>query len=115
MERPNDTGSRKFSIKVEAKELDRIIQARKNLDDVKALAIFAHQYREMGWQPVAFEVVKGTDLQVDFSQPQERCIWSLMDLALQETRIGLGIRLEEEGSLFVLRIKPALGRSLDRL
>ena len=115
MERTSETGSRKFSIKVEAKELDRIIQSRKNLDDVKALAVYASHYRKMGWSPLAFELLSGADLQVDFAQPQAKCLWSLMDLALQETRIGLAIRLDAEGPLFVLRIKPALGRSLDRL
>jgi len=115
MERTSDTGSRKFSIKVESQELDRIIQARKNLDDVKALAMFAAQYKDLGWSPVALELPHGTDLGVDFDQPQAKCLWSLMDLALQEIRVGLSIRLEPELPLFVLRVKPALSRSLDRL
>ena len=115
MERTGDTGSRKFSIKVEAKELDRIIQGRKNLDDVKTLAIYAVRYRNQEWCPVALDAPHGTDLEVDFQQPEAKCLWSLMDLALQEVRVGLAVRLERNSPLFVLRVKPALGRTLDRL
>jgi|WetSurMetagenome_2_1015567.scaffolds.fasta_scaffold08997_3 hypothetical protein len=115
MDRSSDTGARKFSIKVEAKELDRIIQARKNLDDVKALAIYAVRYRNLKWSPVALDVPQGADLKVDFQQPEAKCLWSLMDLALQEVRVGLAVRLEKDSPLFVLRVRPALGRTLDRL
>jgi hypothetical protein len=115
MERTSETGSRKFSIKVEAKELDRIVQARKNLDDVKALAIYATQYRDLGWSPVALEIPHGTDLRVDFHQPDAKCLWSLMDLALQGIVVGLAIRLDPDPPLFVVRVKPALGLTLDRL
>ena len=115
MERTSDTGSRKFSIKVEAKELDRIIQARKNLDDVKALAMYAAQYRNLGWVPVVLEMPHLTDLRVDFHQPGAKCLWSLMDLALQDLTVGLAIRLDPATPLFVLRVQAALGRTLDRL
>jgi len=115
MERTSDTGPRKFSIRAEAKELDRIIGGRKNLDDVKALAIYAAQYRGLDWSPLALEVPHGTDLGVNFDQPATKCLWSLMDLALQEIRVGLAIRLELHSPLFVLRVKPGLSRTLDRL
>ena len=106
---------RKFSIKVESQELDRIIQARKNLDDVKSLAVYAARYMELGWSPVALEAYTGADLQVDFSQPQATCLWGLMDKALQDTRIGLAIRLDAKNPLLVLKVRPALVQSLDRL
>jgi hypothetical protein len=115
MERTTESASRQFSIKIDTNELDRIIQARKNLDEVKALAIYAAQYKNLGWSPVALEAQNGADLEVDFDQPQANWLWLLMDFALQETRVGLAIRLEPHSHLFVLRVKPALAGSLDRL
>jgi hypothetical protein len=115
MERTTESGSRNFSIKVDSKELERITQVRKNLDDVKALAVYAARYQDLGWSPVALEAQKGIDLEVDFSQPQANWLWLLMDFALQEVNVGLAIRPEPHSRLFVLRVKPALGRSLDRL
>ena len=115
MERTTEAASRKFSIKVDSKELERIIQARKNLDDVKALAVYAAHYQDLGWSPVALEAQNGTDLEVDFDQPQTSWLWLLMDFALQEVKVGLAIRPEPHSRLFVLRVKPVLGRSLDRL
>jgi hypothetical protein len=115
MDRPTDPDSRNFSIKMDSKELERIIQARKNLDDVKALAVYAARYQDLGWSPVALEAQKGIDLEVDFRQPQANWLWLLMDYALQEVNVGLAIHLEPRSRLFVLRVKPALGKSLDRL
>jgi hypothetical protein len=115
MERTTESASGKFAIKVDSKELERIIQARKNLDDVKALAVYAAQYQNLGWSPVALEAQNGADLEVDFDQPQANWLWLLMDFALQEVGVGLAIRPEPRSRLFVLRVKPALGRSLDRL
>ena len=115
MERTTESALNKFSIKVDSKELDRIIQARKNLDDVKALAVYAARYQDLGWSPVALEAKKGADLEVDFDQPQTSWLWLLMDLALQEVEVGLAILPEPHTRLFVLRVKPTLARSLDRL
>ena len=115
MERTTEADSRNFSIKVDSKELERIIQARKNLDDVKALAVYAAHYQDLGWSPVALEAQKGIDLEVDFHQPQANWLWLLMDFALQEVNLGLAIRPETHSRLFVLRVKPSLGGSLDRL
>ncbi len=113
---PNEAASRKFSIKVDSQELERIIQARKNLDDIKALARYAAQYKKLGWSPVVLEAHSGTDLRVDFGQPQEAWLKLLMDLALQGTRMCLAIRLEPDSHLVVLKVKPALARTLlDRL
>jgi hypothetical protein len=115
MEGSNGNASRKFSFKVEAKELDRIIQARKNLDDVKDLAAYALRYRDLGWSPVALEMPHGADLGVDFQQPEAQILWALMDLALVETSVGLAIRLDPGSPLFVVRIKTELARNLDHL
>ncbi len=115
MAQTSDTGARKFSIKVEAKELDRIIQSRKNLDDVKALVPHVNQYKNLGWSPVAIELPEGGDLGVDFHQPETKILWALMDLALREISVGLAVRLDAGSPLFVMRVKPALGASLDRL
>ncbi len=115
MERTPESDSRNFSIKLDSKELERIIQARKSLDDVKALAVYAAHYQDLGWSPVALEARQGTDLEVDFHQPQASWLWLLMDFALQEVNVGLAIRPEPHSRLFVLRVKPALARSFDRL
>jgi hypothetical protein len=115
MERTTEAASRQFSIKLDTNELDRIIQARKNLDEVKTLAIYAAQYRNLGWSPVALDAQNGADLEVDFDQPQANWLWLLMDFALQKLRVGLAIRLAPHSQLFVLRVKPALANSLDRL
>ncbi len=109
---PGETLSRKPAVKVEAEELERILQARKNLDEVKALAIYGAHYLNLGWFPVALEALSGRDLHLDFSRPQT--LRHLMDLALRGTRIQLAVRLDLP--LFVLRVRPALARSLlDRL
>jgi hypothetical protein len=111
---PRETSPPKFSVKLESEELDRIVQARKNLDDVKALALYGAQYQNLGWSPAALEANSGRDLNLDFTQPQTLRL--LMDLALKRTRVQLAIRLETDSPLFVLRVRPALGRSLlDRL
>lgn len=115
MEQDSGTTSGKFSIKVDSRELDRIVQARKNLDDVKALALYAAHYMDMGWSPRALETHHGTDLGVNFHMPQADWLWLLMDLALQEIRVELAIYLEPASRLFVLRVNPELGKSLDRL
>ncbi|MFZ2088419.1 MAG: hypothetical protein WAU47_07565 [Desulfobaccales bacterium] len=115
MERSSEDTARKFSIKVETLELDRIIQARKNLDDVKGLAVYAARYMELGWTPVALEAYTGVDLEVDFGQPQATWLWRLMDLALQDSRVVLAIRLTPQSRVLVLKVNPALGKSLDRL
>ena len=115
MAQTSDTGARKFSIKVEAKELDRIIQSRKNLDDVKALVPHINQYKNLGWSPVALELPEGRDLGVDFHQPETKILRALMDLALRKVSVGLAVRLDAGSPLFVMRVKPALGASLDRL
>jgi hypothetical protein len=113
---PNEAATRKFSIKVDSQELERIIQARKNLDDIKALAKYAAQYKKLGWSPVVVEAHSGTDLRVDFGQPQAAWLRLLMDLALKATRMCLAIRLEPDSHLVVLKVKPALARTLlDRL
>jgi len=115
MERTTGSDARNFSVKLDSKEVERIIQARKNLDDVKALAVYAAHYKDLGWSPVALEARQGVDLEVDFDQPQTNWLWLLMDFALQEVNVGLAIRPEPHSRLFVLRVKPTLGRSLDRL
>lgn len=113
---PNEATSRKFSIKVDSQELERIIQARKNLDDIKALAKYAAQYKKLGWSPVVLEAHSLTDLRVDFDQPQEAWFRLLMDLALKGTRMCLAIRLEPDSHLVVLKVNPGLARTLlDRL
>ena len=111
----SDNGARKFSIKVEGKELDRINQSRKNLDDVKALVPHINQYKNLGWSPVALELPEGNDLGVDFHQPETKILWALMDLALREISVGLAVRLDAGSPLFVMRINRDLGSSLDRL
>lgn len=115
MERTTGGALRQFTIKVGSRELDRISQARKSLDDVKALAADAFRYRDLGWSPVALKRPQGADLGLDFRQPEAKCVWALMDLALEETGVGLAIRLEPGSPLFVLRVKTELARSLDRL
>ncbi len=115
MVQTSDTGAKKFSVKVEAKELDRIIQSRKNLDDEKVLVPHVNQYKNLGWSPVAIKLPGGGDLGVDFNQPEAKCVWALMDLALREISIGLAVRLDADSPLFVMRINQGLGASLDRL
>ena len=109
MAQTSDTGARKFSIKVEGKELDRIIQSRKNLDDVKALVPHINQYKNLGWSPVALELPEGNDLGVDFHQPETKILWALMDLALREISVGLAVRLDAGSPLFVMRVNRDLG------
>ncbi|MGQ9689340.1 MAG: hypothetical protein ACUVXF_11225 [Desulfobaccales bacterium] len=107
-----ETNSGKLSVKLDSEEMERIVQARKNLDDIKALAIYGARYANLGWTTVALEAQSGRDLYLDFSQPQT--LRTLMDLALQRIQVQLAIRLNP--SLFVLRVRPALAQSLlDRL
>ena len=97
-------------------EMDHIIQARKNLADVTALAQYAILYKNLGWSPVALDAHTGTCLQVDFDQPQATWLNLLMDLALKKARVSLAIRLEPDSRLFVLMVNPAFGKEfLDSL
>jgi len=113
--RTTESDSRNFSIKLDSRELERIFRARKNLDDVKALAVYAAHYQDLGWFPVALDARKGVELEVDFRQPQTNWLWLLMDFALQDVEVGLAIRPEPHTRLFVVRVQPGLARSLDRL
>lgn len=103
-------------VKMGSQELDHIIQARKNLADVTALAQYAILYKKLGWPLVALDAHTGTCLQVDFDQPHPTWLNSLMDLALKKTNVSLAIRLEPDSQLFVLMVNPAFGKEfLDSL
>ena len=103
-------------VKMGYQEMDHITQARKNLADVTALAQYAILYKNLGWSPVALDALTGTCLPVDFDQPHPTWLNLLMDLALKNSRVSLGIRLEPDSRLFVLMVKPAFGKEfLDSL
>jgi hypothetical protein len=103
-------------VKMGPEEVNHIIQARKGLSDVTALAQYAILYKNLGWSPVALDAHTGTCLQVDFDQPQPTWLNSLMNLALNKTSVSLAIRLEPDSRLFVLRVNPAFGQEfLDSL
>ena len=103
-------------VKMGSQELDHIIQARKNLSDVTALAQYAILYKNLGWSPVALDAHTGSSLQVDFDQPQPTWLNLLMNLALKKTNVSLAIRLEPDSRLFVLMVNPAFGQEfLDSL
>ena len=103
-------------VKMGSQELDHIIQARKNLSDVTALAKYAILYKKLGWSPVALDAHTGTCLQVDFDQPHSTWLNLLMDLALKRTGVSLAIRLESDSRLFVLMVNPGFGKEfLDSL
>ena len=99
-----------------SQEVDRIIQGRKNLDDVTALAQYAVQYKNLGWFPVALDAHTGTDLGVDFGETQQTWLNLLMDLALKKTMVSLAIRFEPDSEVFGLMVTPAFGKAfLDSL
>jgi hypothetical protein len=99
-----------------SQELDHIIQARKGLSDVTALAQYAIIYKNLGWSPVALDAHTGSCLQVNFDQPHPTWLNALMDLALKKTSVSLAIRLEPESRRFVLMVNPAFGKEfLDSL
>ena len=103
-------------VKMGSQELDHIIQARKGLSDVTALAQYAILYKNLGWSPVALDAHTGSCLQVDFDQPHPTWLNLLMDLALKKTSVSLAIRLEPDSRLFVLMVNPAFGKEfLDSL
>jgi hypothetical protein len=113
---PNEENPFQPRVTMGSQELDHIIQARKGLADVTALAHYAILYKNLGWSPVALDAHTGTCLQVDFDQPQPTCLNALMNLALQKTSVSLGIRLEPDSRLFVLMVNPAFGKEfLDSL
>jgi len=97
-------------LKMGPEELDHIIQARKNLDDVTELAQYADLYKNIGWSPVALDALTGTDLKVDFGQPQATWLNSLLDLALKKGGVSLAIRLEPDARLVVLKVTPSFGK-----
>jgi hypothetical protein len=103
-------------VKMGLQEMDHINQAHKNLSDVTALAQYAILYQNIGWSPVALDPRTGTCLRVDFDLPHTTWLNLLMDLALTYNSISLGIRLEPDSRLFVLRVNPAFGKEfLDSL
>jgi hypothetical protein len=104
------------SLKMRPQERDHISQTRKNLADINSLAQYAAQYQNVGWSPVALDADTGTDLEIDFGQPQSTYLSLLLDLALKKTRVSLAIRLEPDSQLFVLKVNPAFGKTfLDSL
>jgi hypothetical protein len=104
------------SVKMGSQELNHIIQARKGLSDVTALAKYAVIYKKLGWSPVALDAHTGNCLQVNFDHPHPAWLNLLMDLSLKKTRVSLAIRLEPESRLFVLMVNPAFGKEfLDSL
>ncbi len=115
MELPDEESSPRPRINVGSQELDQIIQARKNLDDVTQLAHYASLYKNVGWYPVALDNT-GASLKVDFDQPQATWSNSLIDLALKKARVSLAIRLQPDSRLFVLQVNPAFAQEfLDAL
>ncbi len=110
MELPDKETPFHLRVTMGSQEMDHIIQARKNLSDVTALAQYAILYKKMGWSPVAVDAHTGTCLQVDFNLPQPTWLNLLMDLALKYNRVSLAIRLEPDSRLFVLMVNPAFGK-----
>jgi hypothetical protein len=103
-------------IKMGSQELDYIVQAHKNLENVTALAQYAILYKKLGWSPVALDAHTGTSLQVDFDLHHPTWLNSLMDLALKKNSVSLAIRFEPDSRLFVLMVNSAFGKEfLDSL
>jgi hypothetical protein len=103
-------------VKMGSQEMDHIVQARKGLSNVTALAQYAIIYKNLGWSPVAFDAHTGSCLQVNFDQPHPTWLNLLMDLALNKTSVSLAIRLEPESQLFILMVNPTFGKEfLDSL
>jgi hypothetical protein len=116
MELPDKENPFHLRVKMGSQEMDHIVQARKNLSDVTALAQYAILYKNLGWSPVALDAHTGTCLPVDFDLPHPTWLNLLMDLALKYNRISLAIRLEPDSRLFVLKVNPAFGKEfLDSL
>ena len=116
MGQPDKETTPQPSIEMRSQEVDRIIQGRKNLDDITALAQYAVQYKNLGWFPVALDAHTGTDLGVDFGKTQQTWLNLLMDLALKKTMVSLAIRFEPDSELFGLMVNPAFGKAfLDSL
>jgi hypothetical protein len=90
--------------------VDYITQARMNLEDVTDLAQEAILYKNLGWSPVALEAHTGTCLKIDFDQPKQGWLNSLVDLVSKKTRISLAIRLEPDSRLFILTVNPTFGK-----
>jgi hypothetical protein len=99
-----------------SQELDYIIQAHKNLENVTALAQYAILYKKLGWSPVALDAHTGISLQVDFDLHHPTWLNLLMDLALKKNSVSLAIRFEPDSQLFALMVNPAFGKEfLDSL
>ena len=110
---PDKKISHQPAIRMHSQEVDHIIQARKNLDDITALAQYATQYKSLGWSPVALDADTGTDLGVDFGGPHSGWLNLLMDLTLKKTRVSLAIRLRARfARLRCTRGKSGLWQSL---
>src|SRR5665647_2693727 len=101
---PNNKTSRQPSLKMGPEELEHIIQSRKNLDDVTELAQYADLYKSIGWSPVALDALTGSDLKVNFDQPQATWLNLLLDLALKKGGVSLAIRLEPKARLVALKV-----------
>jgi hypothetical protein len=97
-------------IKMSSRELDSITQAHMNLEVVTDLVKDAILYKNLGWSPVALDAHNGTCLKIDFDQPQQSWLNSLVDLVLKKTRVSLAIRLEPDSRLFTLMVNPAFGK-----
>ena len=64
----------------------------------------------------ALDADTGTDLEIDFGQPQSTWLSLLLDLALKKTRVSLAIRFQPDSELFGLMVNQAFGKAfLDSL
>lgn len=104
-----------FAVRLGQDEIALIFNLKEDLDYTEQVASHAARYQELGWQPRAVSASDASDLEVDFSQPEE-AIYDQIN-AIQQAGLKINLTLPTPGParLLVVEIRNEKGiASLDR-
>jgi hypothetical protein len=105
-----------FAVRLGQDEIALIFNLKEDLDHAEQLVSHAARYQELGWQPRAVSASDASDLEVDFSQPEEAVYEQIKVLRLSEEKIHLGIPTPGPARLLIVEIRGETGMAaLDQL
>jgi hypothetical protein len=90
-------------------EICRILDLKEHLQQSEVLEDYISRYLRLGWSLTAVDAAQGTDLGLDFSQPQ--ALWEprLEKLGLEGIQINLAVRTGKPSGLMVLEVNQGEG------
>jgi hypothetical protein len=108
--------TKEFAVRLGQDEIGRILNLKGSVDHNSLWVDFVNRYQSLGWVLVAMNAKGETNLDLDFSQPQD--LWSqrLADLGLADIQVNVGIRTGKASRLLVLEVNQGEGAlALDQL